>query len=711
MSKKSDEIESEKEKYSQEQLEKFYDKLKREQEKELTGLQGKVKGQKFQELETLMRDKSTLKQEGFEKQKNDQSQKKQAGVSTGYITRELASGDAFMLKHFYQKPGGRSKQEAIDRRDAVHELMGSTLYERLLNNRTPREAIVKGDKDHPGSLYIRSKFFKGAKQLAEFSTGKIGFGVNPNDRNLKKLEGFEKVIAACHMLGEGDYHAGNLMVQGNTVVKIDHGRSFMAFPESFDHMINKTHERFSSPNKRYSEAIEKGNLSFDVRKYSKALSQMTKQLDNEQIDNIVNQRIADLKKSGLVLSSDEFGTSNHEKLAEFYRDKIKANLNNMKEIAKQVEIITKFGDNPPARGFKEGKWLKAFAQSKIKDPVLYAVDKGIKIDGLDAVQWAKKNNYQFKSPNQINKSFIYAEDLELLQKLEYPKHKSMSAKVQGFANFTTKDPLIYAICSGAKIDGKSPLEWAQGNGYKVKSEQGKTIDPAEYLVSAAEKTGQNIPESAVKFMAEAASLGLKTSDGKPFSELLERAEGYVENREVTRRLKDKNESVAEGLMSSIDQFTKQSMDKPLTSKKVEKFYEGLMTTLKKEGHITEKDIANIKANPNYQANIENTKNLLNSQGISGLPRSDKLCYKVSGFCKSLGLAKLSDHFIKKIPPENLSKIRDTEQLIAKTLQIQESLLGKSGVQQSLGAKKIELTEKVVQNKLNARAKKHEQRGR
>lgn len=85
-----------------------------------------------------------------------------------------------------------------------------------------------------------------------------------------------------------------------------------------------------------------------------------------------------------------------------------------------------------------------------------------------------------------------------------------------------------------------------------------------------------------------------------------------------------------------------------------------------------------------------------------------MCYKVSGFCKSLGLAKLSDHFIKKISSENLSKIRATEQLIAKTLQIQESLLGKSGVHQSLGARKIELTEKVVQSKLDARAKKHEQ---
>ena len=29
----------------------------------------------------------------------------------------------------------------------------------------------------------------------------------------KKVEGFEKLVASCHMLGELDYHANNIMVQ------------------------------------------------------------------------------------------------------------------------------------------------------------------------------------------------------------------------------------------------------------------------------------------------------------------------------------------------------------------------------------------------------------------------------------------------------------------------------------------------------------------
>ncbi|WCR56691.1 MAG: hypothetical protein PG979_000748 [Rickettsia asembonensis] len=45
------------------------------------------------------------------------------------------------------------------------------------------------------------------------------------------------------MLGEVDYHAGNLMVQdGKTITKIDHGRYFLAFHKDFGSMIQSTNK-------------------------------------------------------------------------------------------------------------------------------------------------------------------------------------------------------------------------------------------------------------------------------------------------------------------------------------------------------------------------------------------------------------------------------------------------------------------------------------
>ncbi len=136
-------------------------------------------------------------------------------------------------------------------------------------------------------------------QLAEFAKGTYTTSVGANNKNLKKLDGLEKVIAACHMLGDGDYHAGNLMVQdGTTITKIDHGKSFITFHQDFGAMVEETHKMFSYDGVNYTKAIKAGNLSFNIEKYSKALAQMTNQLNDQQIDAIIDQKVDELKKHG-----------------------------------------------------------------------------------------------------------------------------------------------------------------------------------------------------------------------------------------------------------------------------------------------------------------------------------------------------------------------------------------------------------------------------
>ncbi|AFE53165.1 hypothetical protein H375_4810 [Rickettsia prowazekii str. Breinl] len=360
-------------------------------------------------IDAMLRDKRVAQQDEFE-----ETGKKTAGISAGYVAND-STGNTFILKHFYKTHAACKKiqdpkeqdQAITDRRDGVQELIGSTMYQFLLHDRAPKEGLVNADEQHPDSLYVRSKFFDNAVTLAEFC-GLSGLTrVRINDKNLKRLEGFEKAIAACHILGDGDYHAGNLMVQnGKTITKIDHGRSFLEFHKDFASMIQSTAEMFIHPHVCYSYAIKAGNLSFNIDKYSEALNQMINQFDLKHMEAIVDQKLDELKKAGFDPNKIPLSINikNFDDLKKYYKTHIKQNIINMQEVAKGAEIVKKFSNVLPS--FKNGGWLEAFANSPIKEPLLYAIENNITIEGKDAQEWAYENNYQIKTAIGLTKETI-----------------------------------------------------------------------------------------------------------------------------------------------------------------------------------------------------------------------------------------------------------------------------------------------------------------
>ncbi|HJD66873.1 MAG TPA: phosphatidylinositol 4-kinase [Rickettsia endosymbiont of Bembidion lapponicum] len=235
----------------------------------------------------LIRDRRVANVQEFKKEAD-----KSEGVSGGYIAYEQATHNTFMLKRFYKKGADvETTQQWMDRNDAVRELIGGNMYEQLLYNRAPKEELVTGYANSKlpdfvsKILYVRSKFLENSEHLGEVL----------EQTKTPKLSGFEKAIAASHILGESDYHTQNLMVQNNnTVVKIDHGRSFMNFNKDFTSMLKDANEKFERFG--YNENIEKGQLTFNVKEYSKSLNQMLNQLDNNQIDNIIDQKVDELVK-------------------------------------------------------------------------------------------------------------------------------------------------------------------------------------------------------------------------------------------------------------------------------------------------------------------------------------------------------------------------------------------------------------------------------
>ncbi len=417
-------------KYKDAQLEEMDRKRREALAEELQKIREKspIKQQTKDAVELSLRDKIVSNQESFQTKGS-----KGAGFSAGYVATEKATGETFILKQFYKNESDCvTEQDKTNRMDGVQEFIGSTMYQFLLYDRAPKEQLVTPDKENSKSLYVRSKFFKDVEQLSVFSGGNTGGALGydtPKIKNLTTIKGFEKVVAACHILGEMDYHAGNMMVQKDgTINKIDHGKSFLEFNKDFATLIKSTYGTLNACG--YLNEIQDGNLNFDIEKYSTSLNQMVSQLSENQIDAIIDQRIAELKKAGFnpagLVSEPQFSSQDGRKnipindfddLNRVYKDITKENLRNMQEIAKQVEIVAKFSNI--SKEFKKGGWLEEFAESQEKDPVQYAIKNNIKIDGIDPNQYALKMVIdEYLKANETDKPKLQTQYQELLEKLE-----------------------------------------------------------------------------------------------------------------------------------------------------------------------------------------------------------------------------------------------------------------------------------------------------
>ncbi|MBN9543417.1 MAG: hypothetical protein J0G32_06480 [Alphaproteobacteria bacterium] len=429
------------------------------------------------DIRDLYRDKGMAVQTGFAAK-----DKKSAGVSAGYIASEKDSGNTFILKQFYKSTSKKyTRQDILNRRDGVNEFIFGGLYNLAIPSRSPKEQLVTPDVNviknvnarskrsntskeeiekqkntQDQSIYVRSKFFSDATTLDNFSGSDQNTLLNINNSNLLKLNGFEKVIASCQLLGEVDYHAGNLMVQSGKnasgkptyeVMKIDHGRSGMKFSSNIGVLINNMNHSFNLFG--YNKAISQGNLRFSAKEFSDSLNQMTQSISRDQISTIVDQKIADLKTAGfdpneIQMCSNFSGKSqfwqvhninSFDDLSNHYKNTLNRNLENMKQIGKGLEVIGKFSNTNPE--FQNGNWIAMMDASPVKDPVLYAAYNNIEIEGKNALEWARDNDYKVidrQVKNGIVERSVYkdplTEMLDLKSKSKLPLSYSEVTYIQ-----------------------------------------------------------------------------------------------------------------------------------------------------------------------------------------------------------------------------------------------------------------------------------------
>jgi len=271
------------------------------------------------------------------------------------------------------------EQDNEDNMDKLRRSIKSELYNFLSGDSVPKEQV---------------------KPLGSYKPGNY-IGWNISDEKLKTLEGFEKVIAACHILGEDNYSPGNIIVQEQKMQKIGHAFSVSGFHENFESMVKSTYnalELFS-----YGDHIRKGNLNFNVEKYSNSLKQMISKLEGRQVEDIVDQKIAELKTAGLDLKSRStveidpntkrgvFIPFTFERFKKEYMNGINQNLASIKEISRNIEIITKFDDKGLPDGFKNGAWIKEFFDTQ-QSPIEYAKRHSITIEGMEASAWKERED-------------------------------------------------------------------------------------------------------------------------------------------------------------------------------------------------------------------------------------------------------------------------------------------------------------------------------
>lgn len=98
---------------------------------------------------------------------------------------------------------------------------------------------------------------------------------------------------------------------------------------------------------------------------------MISELDENQIDNLIDQKVDELKKAEFIPEGLEVTTSfdgklpiyttidSCEQVGKFYKQNLKQSVSNMKAIARDLDIVAKFCNASPE--FNKGKWIKAFA--------------------------------------------------------------------------------------------------------------------------------------------------------------------------------------------------------------------------------------------------------------------------------------------------------------------------------------------------------------
>ena len=395
--------------------------------------------------------------------------------------------------------------------------------------------------DQSAELTLRSKFFDRYQSLSDYSRSKEQAEL-PNGRmyskapQLKKLEGFERVMAACLTLGEYDHHAHNLGVveRGDgrfEVVKIDHGLS-----GSFDYDV-ETAQEYGHGNSLpaaselaiYMEQYKYKNIPFDLQKFKDSLDEMVPALKAEAqtfIDRSVHEldslgvekpKYADydrpqispfnLLEAGVQFEPEQYPrgridfislqnagieitTEQYDKALALTKSllvkQMEKRLADVEKLSEHMELFAKMEPRIPGYKFFAGK---IYAQ---QDPIQYAIDNGKRIDGLDPIEYRSLRDMNsskeaalsaiLRPPQKIGDVPVLDWAADNRDKIKHFDDILIFASEYRNLEIKGKEVLLWAAEEKCPIERKDAVAWAK--------EKALMIEGKDPILWAFEQKGQ-----------------------------------------------------------------------------------------------------------------------------------------------------------------------------------------------------------------------------
>lgn len=449
--------------------------------------------------------------------------KKEAGVSEGYVAKRTTDDKTHMIKQAFKTPEDLERMQQRDKMlfrgsdqdtfrnvDLLTEYVMGPLYQRVLYDRAPViEMVLEAGEDKTKigteelsvtqgkNIYIRSKFLDNFQMLGHYTGNEDPSGSQVNRDEVAKakvadIQGFEKVIASCLMMGELDYHAGNIGVvttkgedgkDVHTAVKIDHGRSDLAYRDEAS-LVTKFMEDYKDFG--YAEL----GMPFDPAKFKEAIDQMTK-VSHEEIERTIKVRADQLEAQGFKfqrLNADlQIENSTKDRFVGDTVRRISRNIGVMEDLSKSLGELAR-EDMPDVLKkdfFAAVDAAKSAKCNTIKEwtdkgaHISWAIDNNKKINGQDPLKYAVEKNIGIFNTDPLMSASYRVDGLlkhcndkgrdsdSGMKSLKIIDNILTSMAENDYKMRGGKDPIIFAVENNLTIKGKDPILYALENNKSI----------------------------------------------------------------------------------------------------------------------------------------------------------------------------------------------------------------------------------------------------
>lgn len=174
--------------------------------------------------------------------------------------------------------------------------------------------------------------------------------------------------------------------------------------------------------------------------------------------------------------SKGFVSDKGNSLGGYFKQRLKSQIQTMKEYSEVLRVITAIENNIQSLAVN----LPALFNSQIKDPLIWVIETGKKLDGKDPIIWTIETGKKLGGKDPI----IWA--------------------VDNNKNIDGKDPIIWAVDNGKNIDGRDPIVWAIDNGKNIEGKKpGKCAAEHNLLINGKNPETFASKVQSVKFVNKA----------------------------------------------------------------------------------------------------------------------------------------------------------------------------------------------------------------